>query len=116
MNQSSLSSPWRPFTSTQTIWAIFAASIPTDGWPAKIKPSFEGYSIGKWVDEDGDGRYDVLEVETRALKGPRTFDADGLPLHEDNQTVVKQRIYLDKTNRDLLHAEITTNDHTLTRP
>jgi hypothetical protein len=73
--------------------------IYTDGrdWPAKITPSFEGYSIGKWVDEDGDGRYDVLEVETRALKGPRTFDADGLPLHEDNQTVVKERIYLDKT-------------------
>jgi hypothetical protein len=92
--------------------------IYTDGrdWPAKITPSFEGYSIGKWVDEDGDGRYDVLEVETRALKGPRTFDADGLPLHEDNQTVVKERIYLDKINRDLLHAEITTIDHALTRP
>ena len=92
--------------------------IYTDGrdWPAKIKPSFEGYSIGKWVDENGDGRYDVLEVETRALKGPRTFDADGLPLHEDNQTVVKERIYLDNTNRDLLHAEITTIDHALTRP
>jgi hypothetical protein len=92
--------------------------IYTDGrdWPANIKPSFEGYSIGKWVDENGDGRYDVLEVETRALKGPRTFDADGLPLHEDNQTVVKERIYLDKINRDLLHAEITTIDHALTRP
>jgi hypothetical protein len=92
--------------------------IYTDGrdWPAKIKPSFEGYSIGKWVDENGDGRYDVLEVETRALKGPRTFDADGLPLHEDNQTVVKERIYPDNTNRDLLHAEITTIDHALTRP
>jgi hypothetical protein len=92
--------------------------IYTDGrdWPAKIKPSFEGYSIGKWVDENGDGHYDALEVETRALKGPRTFDADGLPLHEDNQTVVKERIYLDKTNRDLLHAEITTIDHALTRP
>ena len=65
--------------------------IYTDGrdWPAKITPSFEGHSIGKWVDEDGDGRYDVLETETRALKGPRTFDADGLPLHKDNQTVVK---------------------------
>jgi hypothetical protein len=92
--------------------------IYTDGrdWPANIKPSFEGYSIGKWVDQDGDGHYDVLEVETRALKGPRTFDADGLPLHRDNQTIVKERIYLDETNRDLLHAEITTIDHALTRP
>jgi hypothetical protein len=24
-----------------------------------------GYSIGNWVDEDRDGRYDVLKVETR---------------------------------------------------
>jgi hypothetical protein len=78
--------------------------------------AFEGYSIGKWVDANGDGRYDVLEVETRALKGPRTFGADGLPLHEDNQTVVKERIYLDSTNPDLLRAEITTIDHALTHP
>ena len=50
--------------------------IYTDGrdWPKNVEPSFSGYSIGKWVDEDGDGRYDVLEVETRDLKGPRIFD------------------------------------------
>ena len=48
-------------------------------------------------------RYDVLEVETRGMKGPRSFDASGLPLHADNQTVVKERIYLDKANRDVLH-------------
>src|SRR5215471_2721150 len=37
----------------------------TDGrsWPKTIEPSFSGYSIGKWIDVDG--RYDVLEVETR---------------------------------------------------
>jgi hypothetical protein len=40
-------------------------------WPKDETPSFNGYSIGKWVDEDGDGRYDALEVETRYLKGPR---------------------------------------------
>jgi len=92
--------------------------IYTDGrdWPAKIRPSFEGYSIGKWIDEDGDGRYDVLEVETRGFRGPRTLDADGLPLHKDNQTVVKERIYLKKDNRDLLHDEITTIDNAFTRP
>ena len=33
-----------------------------------------GYSIGQWIDTDGDGKYDVLEVETRNLKGPRAFD------------------------------------------
>ena len=47
--------------------------IYTDGrdFPTDEDPSFAGYSIGKWVDEDGDGKYDVLEVETRNLKGPR---------------------------------------------
>jgi hypothetical protein len=29
-------------------------------------------SIGRWIDENGDGRYNVLEIETRALKGPPT--------------------------------------------
>jgi hypothetical protein len=24
-----------------------------------------GFSNAKWIDEDGDGKYDVLEVETR---------------------------------------------------
>ena len=92
--------------------------IYTDGrdWPTAIRPSFEGYSIGKWIDEDGDGRYEKLEVETRAFKGPRTLDADGLPLHKDNRTVVKEKIYLDKTNSDMMHAEITTIDNALMRP
>jgi hypothetical protein len=50
------------------------------------------------------------------MKGPRDFDVDGLPLHQDNETVIKERIFLDKTNPDLLHDEITTTDHALTRP
>jgi hypothetical protein len=92
--------------------------IYTDGrnWPAEIKPSFEGYSIGKWIDEGGVGRYHALEVETRGLKGPRLFDANGMPLHNDNRTVVKERIYLDRADHDLLHDEITTIDNALTRP
>jgi hypothetical protein len=92
--------------------------IYTDGrdWPAEIKPSFEGYSIGKWIDGDGAGRYNALEVETRGFKGPRLFDANGMPLHKDNRTIVKERIYLDKADRDLLHDEITTIDNALTRP
>ena len=90
----------------------------TDGrdWPKEIEPSFMGYSIGKWIDEDGDGRFDLFEIETRNLKGPRAFDASGIPLHADNQTVVKERIYLDKTNPDILKNEITTIDNALTRP
>jgi hypothetical protein len=92
--------------------------VYTDGrdWPKDEEPSFMGYSIGKWIDEDGDGHYDVLEVETRDLKGPRAFDASGIPLHADNQTVVKERIYLDSANSNVLHDEVTTFDHALTRP
>jgi hypothetical protein len=92
--------------------------IFTDGrdWSAEVEPTFAGNSIGRWIDEDGDGRYDVLEVETRNFKGPRAFDESGLPLHRDNQTIVKERIYLDRTDPDVLHDEITTIDHALTRP
>jgi hypothetical protein len=79
--------------------------IFTDGreWPKELEPSFAGYSIGKWVDEDGDGRYDVLVVETRGLKGPRAYDGNGLPFHSDNQTVIKERIYLDKADQNTLY-------------
>ncbi len=64
--------------------------IYTDGrsFPDSIEPSFAGYSIGQWRDPDGGGRYSVLEVETRGFKGPRTYDAAGIPLHKDNQTVI----------------------------
>ena len=92
--------------------------IFTDGrdWSADVEPSFAGYSIGTWIDEDGDGRYDVLEVETRNFKGPRAFDESGLPLARDNQTVVKERIYSDKSDPNVLHDQITTIDHALTGP
>ena len=92
--------------------------IFTDGrdWPSELEPAFRGYSIGKWIDDDGDGRYDVLEVETRGMKGPRAYDTSGLPLHSDNQTVVKERLYLDKADRNVLRDEVTTIDHALTKP
>jgi hypothetical protein len=92
--------------------------IYTDGreFPSDEEPSWMGYSVGKWIDEDGDGRFDVFEVETRNLKNPRTFDPSGLPVHEDAETVVKERFYLDKANPDILHDQITVYDHALTRP
>jgi len=92
--------------------------IYTDGrtWPAEMEPMFQGYSIGQWLDEDGDGRYDTLVVETRGLKGPRTYDSTGIPMHKNNKTVVKERIYLSKTNPNILHNEITTIDDALTKP
>jgi hypothetical protein len=92
--------------------------IYTDGreWPKEIDPSYAGYSIGKWIDEDGDGNYDVLEAETRGFKGPRVYDASGLPLHFDNQSVFKERIFIDKVDPKVIHDVITVLDHALTRP
>jgi hypothetical protein len=92
--------------------------IYTDGrdFPIDESPSWMGYSIGRWIDEDGDGHYDVLEVETRNLKNPRTFDSSGIPFHKDAQTIVKERFFLDKTDADTLYDQLTTYDHALTRP
>jgi hypothetical protein len=92
--------------------------IFTDGrdWPANLEPALLGYSIGQWIDTAGTGRYDVLAVETRGFRGPRAFDASGLPLHADNQTIVKERIYLDPADPNVAHDEVTVIDHALTRP
>jgi hypothetical protein len=92
--------------------------IYTDGrdWPANVEPSFLGYSIGKWIDEGASGQFNVVEVETHGFKGPRVYDASGIPLHADNQSVIKERIFLDKADHNVLHDEITTIDHALTRP
>jgi hypothetical protein len=92
--------------------------IYTDGrdWPDPIEPSFAGYSIGRWIDEDGDGRFDTLEVETRGFSGLRLFDSTGLPLHADNASIIKERIHGDAADRDVIHDEITVIDHALTRP
>jgi hypothetical protein len=86
------------------------------GWPKEIEPSFRGYSIGHWIDQDGDGRYDALDVETRHFKGPRAYDTTGLPLHSDNETVVREHIYFNKTDPNVFYDEVTTIDHALTRP
>jgi hypothetical protein len=103
-------------------YVIFESYMPrriyTDGrsFPTDQEPAMIGYSIGTWKDEDGDGRFDLLEVETRNFKGPRNLEATGLPLHRDNQTVVKERIRLDKTAKDTLLNEITVTDNAFTRP
>ncbi|HLH96337.1 MAG TPA: hypothetical protein VKW08_14580 [Xanthobacteraceae bacterium] len=92
--------------------------IYTDGrsFPTNEDPTYAGYSVGKWIDTKGSGHYDALEVETRNLKGPRLYDESGLPFHEDNETVINERIYLDAADANLLHDDITVMDHALTRP
>ena len=100
-------------------WVEHNRRIYTDGrdWPKEIEPTLTGYSIGRWIDEDGDGIYDVLEVETRGpFKGPRAYDATGLPLHVDNQSVFKERIFRDKADPTILHDVVTVIDNALARP
>jgi hypothetical protein len=93
--------------------------IYTDGrdWP-RFNPddtTFPGYSIGKWVDTDGDGRYDELQVETRHVRGPRTWDQSGMPMADDDEGVIKERLFLAKDKPDILHNEMVTTDNSLTR-
>ena len=94
--------------------------IYTDGrsWPAdgEYEPTYAGYSIGKWVDEDGDGKYDVLEVETRFIKDVRAYDVNGYPFADDGKTVIKERFFLDKSDPNTIYDEITVTDNALTRP
>jgi hypothetical protein len=52
----------------------------------------------------------VLLVEARA------YEETGLPLHVDNRSIFKERIYRDKSNPNILHDEMTSSDHALTRP
>jgi hypothetical protein len=92
--------------------------IYTDGrdWPQAMQPAYIGNSIGRWVDSTGSGRFDTLEAETRGFRGPRIIDNTGIPLHLDNETVIKERISLDRSNADTLNDEITLIDHAFTRP
>ena len=92
--------------------------IFTDGrpWPEQIPPTLLGYSIGQWMDTTGSGRYDVLQAETRGFRGPRAFDASGIPLASDNQTIVKEKFYVDGKNSNVVHDEVTVIDHALTHP
>jgi hypothetical protein len=92
--------------------------IYTDGrdWPADPERTLSGYSIGRWVDETGEGKYTALEVETRFLRGPRAYEVSGVPFHKDNQTIIKERFYLDKADRNTLYDDITVIDNALTRP
>ena len=92
--------------------------IFTDGrdWPSSVEPTFNGYSIGRWIDATGEGRFNLLEVETRSFRNPRTFEGSGIPLHEDGESIIKERFFLDQADKNLLHIDITTIDHSLTRP
>ena len=92
--------------------------IFTDGrdWPKEMDQNFNGLSIGRWTDMSGDGRYATLVAETRGFKGPRSYEASGLVLHDDNQSIIRERFGADQNDKTLLLDEITVIDHALTRP
>jgi hypothetical protein len=113
------------FIVTETVTIVVFADpmrqyrrIYTDGrdWPEAMVPTYAGYSIGTWQDGDGENRFDTLVVETRGLKGPRVYENSGIPLHANNQSVIKERIHLDKANPNLLYDDMTVIDDALTRP
>jgi hypothetical protein len=106
----------------KTTYVLTDYTVPrrifTDGrdWPAELDQNFNGTSIGRWVDMGPDGRYSALVAETRGFKGPRSYEASGIILHDDNQSIIKERFSIDKVEKDLLIDEITVIDHALTRP
>lgn len=79
-----------------------------------IVPNMNGYSIGEWRDADGDGVYDTLAVETRAIAGERSFDSSSVPLHENDSTVVLEEFRL--IDERTLENRLTTIDDALTEP
>jgi hypothetical protein len=97
----SLAGPMEILIQPVHVLMIFQNALPrriyTDerDWPKSVEPSFQGYSI---------------------FTGPRALESTGLPLHADNQTIVKERLFLDRNNPDVLHNEVTTIDHAFTRP
>ena len=91
----------------------------TDGrtWPEHI-PSPRSRAI-----PSADGRTPTAtaattrsQIETRALKKPRSYDSSGIPFHKDGKTVVHERISFDRAKPGILQNVITTHDSALTRP
>ena len=99
-------------------WDSQFRRVYTDGrqWSddLEIIPNFNGYSIGEWRDDVGDGRYDAILIETRAIEGERSFDSSSVPRHENNSTVVLEEMRL--VDDATLENRITTIDDALTRP
>lgn len=97
-------------------WESQVRRIYTDGrdWPDYLLPEFNGYSLGEWHDEDGDGVYDMLSIVTRGIKGPRSIDSSGVVLHENNETEVLEE--LRRIDASTLENRITTIDAAFTGP
>ena len=49
------------------------------------------------------------------MRGPHVWDQSGMPMADDAEGIIKERITLDRSD-NLLHDEMTTTDNSLTRP
>jgi hypothetical protein len=77
----------------------------TDGRPLpsadEIDPNYFGYSIGKW---EGD----TLVITTIGTKPGQRLGEAGIT--NSDQLKITEHIYLDKTNKDLMHLDFTLED------
>ncbi len=87
------------------------AQEPTAG-PTAATPS----AAGSTRTATAAGIDTLSKSETRHFKGPRAFDASGLPLAFDKQSVFKERFFVDQSNPDIFHVLTTVIDNALTRP
>ena len=75
--------------------------IYTDGAafrPTRSPPTWDTRSAVR-IDEDGDGKYDVLGARKPATsRGPGPTEIFRILLHDDNASVVKGRFFLEKAN------------------
>ena len=89
------------------------ARLAREGWS---RPSWATRSANGSI-RKGAGRYDTARGrDPRSSRARALSTAAALPLHKDNQTIVKERIYLDKADPNVFHDEVTVIDHALTRP
>jgi hypothetical protein len=50
------------------------------------------------------------------MRGPHVWDQSGMPMADDDESIIKERIYIDKSEPGILRDEMTTIDNSLTRP
>jgi hypothetical protein len=50
------------------------------------------------------------------MRGPHVWDQSGMPMADDDEGVIKERISIDKNDAGTLRVEMTTIDNSLTRP
>ena len=93
--------------------------LGTASVPAAAQWKYPDWS-GRWTDLNTNRR-DPSKPPNAGQQAPlipeyQVIDGSGIPLLEDNQTIIRERMSLDKGNADRLLDEITLVDHAFTRP